>query len=256
MPIPNPYHRIWRPLKGYSWSQKIFEEDNPVRTLDYLSDNSFANQNEMNSLVTTARLIIRDLYEIFNYVEPDDANSSVFSHRLYELLLRACTEFEANCKGILDANGYARPGGGNLTIQDYFKIEAATKLSEYVVTFDRWSGHQFKPFTSWNAGIFAPLPWYQGYNNVKHNRYVNFHNASLENVMNAIAGLLCILHAQVGEEMDNACFEGVATQQNSQDKVVNSTFTICAPAFSDAEMYDFIWDDSKGVKVAVQSYTF
>lgn len=126
MPIPNPYHRIWRPLKGYSWSQKIFEEDNPVRTLDYLSDNSFADQNEMNSLVTTARLIIRDLYEVFNYVEPDDANSSVFSHRLYELLLRACTEFEANCKGILEANGYVKPGGGNLNIQDYFKIEAAT----------------------------------------------------------------------------------------------------------------------------------
>lgn len=36
----------------------------------------------------------------------------------------------------------------------------------------------------------------------------------------------------------------------------NSTFTICTPAFSDAEMYDFIWDDSKGVKVAVQNYTF
>lgn len=256
MPIPNPYHRIWRPLKGYDWSQIMWEEDGPAHKLDYLSDNGFADQNEMNSLVTTARLIIRDLYEVFNYVEPDNANSSVYSHRLYELLLRTSTEFEANCKGILDTNGYARPGGGNLNIQDYFKIEAATKLSGYVVTFDRWPNHQFKPFASWNSGVFAPLPWYQGYNNVKHNRYVNFQYASLENVMNAIAGLLCILHAQIGEEMDNACFEGIATQQNSQDKVVNSTFTICAPAFSDAEMYDFIWDNSKGVKVAVQSYTF
>ncbi|MDO4801114.1 MAG: hypothetical protein Q4A15_03010 [Prevotellaceae bacterium] len=234
----------------------MWEEDEPARKLDYLSDNGFADQNEMTSLVTTARLIIRDLYEVFNYVEPDNANFPVYSQRLYELLLRTSTEFEANCKGILDANGYARPGGGNLNIQDYFKIEAATKLSGYVVTFVRWPNNQYKPFASWNARAFAPLPWYQGYNNVKHNRYVNFQDASLENVMNAIAGLLCILHAQIGEEMDNACFEGIATQQNSQDKVVNSTFTICAPAFSDAEMYDFIWDDSKGVKVAVQSYTF
>lgn len=256
MPILNPYHRIWRPLKGYDWSQKIFEEEEPVRTLGYLSDNGFANQNEMNSLVTTARLIIRDLYEVFNYVEPDNANFSVYSHRLYELLLRTSTEFEANCKGILDANGYVRHGGGNLTIQDYYKIEAATKLSGYVVTFDRWPNHQFKPFASWNTGVFAPLPWYQGYNYVKHNRYVNFQYASLENVMNAISGLLCILHAQIGEEMDNACFEGAAIQQDSQDKVVNNTFTIFTPAFTDAEMYDFIWDDSKGVRVAVQNYTF
>ncbi|MCQ2171302.1 MAG: hypothetical protein MJZ17_00895 [Bacteroidales bacterium] len=234
----------------------MWEEDGPARKLDYLSDNGFADQNEMSSLVTTARLIIRGLYEVFNYVEPDNANFPVYSHRLYELLLRASTEFEANCKGILDANGYVRPGDGNLNIQDYFKIEAATKLSEYVVTFDRWPIHQFKPFACWNSGVFAPLPWYQGYNNVKHSRYVNFQYASLENVMNAIAGLLCILHAQIGENMDNACFEGVATQQNSQDKGVNSTFIICAPAFTDAEMYDFIWDDSKGVKVAVQSYTF
>lgn len=256
MPIPNPYHRIWRPLKGYSWDQVMWEEEKPARTLDYLSDNCFADQNEMNSLVTTARLIIRDLYEVFNYVEPDNAHFPVYSHRLYELLLRTSTEFEANCKGILDANGYARPGGGNLNIQDYFKIEAATKLSGYVVTFDRWPNHQFKPFASWNTGVFAPLLWYQGYNNVKHNRYVNFHNASLENVMNAIAGLLCILYAQIGENMDNACFEGAAIQQDSQDKVVNNTFTIFTPAFTDAEQYDFIWDDSKGVKVAVQNYIF
>lgn len=85
---------------------------------------------------------------------------------------------------------------------------------------------------------------------------MNFRNASLENVMNAIAGLLCILHTQIGENMDNAYFEGAAIQQNSQDRVVNNTFTIFTPAFTDAEQYDFIWDNSKGVKVAVQSYTF
>lgn len=74
--------------------------------------------------------------------------------------------------------------------------------------------------------------------------------------MNATAGLLCILHAQIGGNMDNACFEGAAIQQVSQDKVVNNTFTIFTPAFTDAEQYDFIWDNSKGVKVAVQSYIF
>lgn len=74
--------------------------------------------------------------------------------------------------------------------------------------------------------------------------------------MNAVAGLLCILHAQIGERMDPVCFEGIAVQQNTQDEVVNGTFTIKAPTFTDAEKYGFIWDDSKGVKVAVKDFIF
>lgn len=254
MAIPNPYHRIWRPLNGYSVSEQAWDLDHPVKTLDYLRDNDFIDNSEAGSLLTTARLIIRDLYEVFNYIEPNDTNLPVFSHRLYELLLRTATEFEANCKGILDDNGYAR--GGNLNVQDYFKIEAAAKLSDYVVSFDRWPNHQFRPFVTWNGGAFAPLPWYQGYNHVKHNRYSHFSEASLENVMNAIAGLLCILHAQIGERMDQVCFEGISTLQESEEKVVNGTFTITAPTFAEADQYDFLWDDSKGVKVALQAYTF
>lgn len=210
----------------------------------------------MNSLICTARLIIRDLYELFNYVEPNDVNLNTYSHRLYELLLRTATEFEANCKGILDSNGYVKTGGGNLNITDYFKIENAANLSGYEVTFERWPNHVFKPFDAWNTGVFASLPWYQGYNHVKHNRFSHFSEANLENVMNAIAALLCILHAQIGENMDSVCFEGIATQQSDQSKVVNGTFTITAPTFPEAETYDFVWDNSKGVSVAVQNYAF
>ena len=184
--------------------------DGPVKTLDYLYSNDFTNHEEMGSLLNTALLIIRDLYELFNYVEPNDVNLNTYSHRLYELLLRTSTEFEANCKGILDSNGYVKPGGGNLNITDYFKIENAARLSGYKVTFERWSNHVFKPFDVWNSSVFAPIPWYQGYNHFKHYRYANFQEANLNNVMNAIAGLLCILHAQIGEIMDSVCFEGIA----------------------------------------------
>lgn len=256
MAIANPYHRIWRPMLGYDWLQKLWEEDTPVQTLDYLNSNDFADRNEMNSLIHTSRLIIRDLFELFNYVEPNDVNLNTYSHRLYELLLRTATELEANCKGVLESNGYVRPGGSNLNIMDYFKIENVAHLSGYEVTFERWPNHVFKPFDAWNAGTFAPLPWYQGYNHVKHNRFTHFSEANLENVMNAIAALLCILHAQIGENMDGVCFEGIATQQSDQSKIVNGTFTITAPTFPEAETYDFVWDNSKGVSVAVQSYAF
>ena len=128
MAIPNPYHRIWRPLKGYNPLSRAWYDATPTPTLDYLFDNKFSDQLEMQSLLTTAHLIIRDLYEIFNYVEPNDTNLSVFSHRIYELLLRTATEFESNCKGVLDANGYVPTG--NLNITDYFKIDSVQRLSE------------------------------------------------------------------------------------------------------------------------------
>ena len=255
MAISNPYHRLWRPLKGYDPLSGAWYDDTPTPTLDYLADNSFATQLEMQSLLTTAHLIIRDLYEIFNYVEPNDTNLSTFSHRIYELLLRTATEFESNCKGVLVANGYVAVG--NLNITDYFKLASVQRLSEYKVTFERWAQpHEFQPFATWNTAIYTPLPWYQGYNNVKHNRFRHFNEANLNNLMNAVSGLLCILHAQLGENMQSVCFQGISMTQESEDKVITGSFTIIAPTFPDAEQYEFIWDSLKSTAVPIQSYTF
>lgn len=255
MAITNPYHRLWRPLKGYEFLGMIFREGTPTPTLDYLTDSNFANQPEMQSLLTTAHLIIRDLYEIFNYVEPNDTNLMTFSHRIYELLLRTATEFESNCKGILDANGYI--ARGNMTIVDYFRIASVQRLSEYRVTFDRWAqNHEFQPFAAWSTSTYAPLPWYQGYNNVKHNRFANFHEANLDNLMNAVSGLLSILHAQLGEEMQSSCFQGISMTQDSEDKVVTESFTITTPSFPENEQYEFIWETLKNTPNPVQSYPF
>lgn len=139
---------------------------------------------------------------------------------------------------------------------DYYKIETAAKLSGYVVKFVRWPNREFKPFEAWNGGAYASLPWYQSYNNVKHNRFLYFQEASYENVMNAIAGLLCVLHAQVGENVAATCYEGISAIQNAQDVVKTGTFTINTPFFPETEQYDFVWDNSVGAKVAVQNFPF
>lgn len=256
MGIGKPYKRLWRPLKGYDSMGLIWQEDHPVATIDYLEDNRFVGQAEMGSLVTTAHLIVRDLYEVFNYIEPCDANQNVYSHRIYELFLRTATEFESNCKGILRDNDYTK-AERDMNIVDYFKIAFVAKLQDYKVNFERWGTHrEFRPFAGWNQTSQVPLTWYQEYNNVKHNRYTNFSKANLENLMSAVAGLLCILHAQIGENMDRACFEGNGIAQPRQDEVITNSFTIKAPTFTDAEQYEFIWDDIKGNSDAVQKYSF
>jgi len=244
MPITKPFHRIWRPLKGYSWLSSMWEEDRSQISLDYLKDDLFANQQEKRSLITTTRLIIHDLYTLFNYVEPNDSNLTVFSHRIYELFLRTATEVESNFKGILTANNYQAHNRGNLNISnDYFKLANILKLSEYRIIFKRWNSNKvFEPFITWNSSNYSPLPWYQSYNNVKHNRHDNFNEANLENLMNALAGLLCLLHAQFGEDMGIACFEGISTVQNDQNQVNTESFDLYAPIFPDEEQYEFIWD--------------
>ena len=74
--------------------------------------------------------------------------------------------------------------------------------------------------------------------------------------MNAIAGLLCILHAQYGDEMQSACFERISLVQNNQEKVETGTFTIIAPHFSEEEQYNFIWLEIKGENNPFQKCVF
>ena len=256
MSITKPYYRLWRPVKGYSpWGYGIGKQTS-LASIAYLKDDRFACQLEMQSSITATHLIIRDLYDIFNYIEPHDDNKKTFSHRIYELFLRTVTEFESNCRGILKANDYTS-NIKKLKIKDYFKISHVARLSEYKVSFERWIPYrEYKPFAVWENVEYVPLSWYQSYNKIKHNRFINFSEANLENLMNAIAGLLCILHAQYGDEMQSACFERLSLVQNNQGKVETGTFTIIAPHFSEEEQYNFIWLEIKGENNPFQKCVF
>ena len=261
MSVSKPYYRIWRPVKGYDWGKVAFpfgDDKEPKPTLDYLYDNRFANQQEKKSLITATRLIMRDLNEIFDFVEPSNHNTSVYSHRIYELLLRAATEFESNCKGILKANGYTGPREEkDWCVKDYFKISGAARLSEYRITFERWATDQiYTPFTEWNPSRREKLSWYDAYNKVKHDRFTNFTMANLDNLVKAVAGLLCILHAQYGEGMSVVGYNGNGAIDADECLVETEMFTIHAPHFPENEKYGFVWDNIKTNPDPFQNYTF
>lgn len=252
MSITRPYYRIWRPLLGYELFSLNDKEDKI--TLDYLSDDKFANQAEIKDLLTYTNLLIRDLYEIFNYIDPDDRNLNVFSHRLYEIFVRACTEIESSFKGIFSSNGYT-PSRYNM--EEYFKIGKLTKLNEYTIKFSKWnSNHIFQPFKEWSSTSYQPISWYQAYNQVKHNRHRHIELANLENVMNAVSGLLCLLHSQIGGNVLEVCFEGLYPAQTKEEKAYNSTFTLIPPMFPNEEKYEFSWNKIKDDPEAIQAYPF
>lgn len=139
------------------------------------------------------RLLYRDLIEVFEYVEPVSAHREVYSHRLFALLLRACTDFESVAKDALVAQGCPKPRS-EMTVFDYRTLEPTYKLEAAIATLNLSQGEPltFQPYRDWSTQE-PPLPWYSNYNKVKHNRQQEFARASMENVVTAIGALLALL---------------------------------------------------------------
>ncbi|MDX9739445.1 MAG: hypothetical protein RBT33_03775 [Candidatus Dojkabacteria bacterium] len=147
------------------------------------------------------RLIETDLEEIFQFVEPKD-NLSVYSHKIYSLFFRACTEFENISKQILKYNGIS-PKDRDYKMKDYFSLEKDFNLSDYCV-YNRALGVEFTPFFCFHGKSsykevldeFGSGFWYQAYNEVKHDRSANFSLANLDNTLSAVGGLAVLLFLQ------------------------------------------------------------
>jgi hypothetical protein len=137
-------------------------------------------------------LLVGDFLRVCEFIEPVDEHLSVYSHRLYELLLRGCTEFESLSREILEAHGLGR--SGNLNITDFVAIAPLLDLQRQraIASFWRPVAATISPFENWTQANVS-LAWYQDYNAVKHNRNAEFSRASLKNVRDAICSLFIVL---------------------------------------------------------------
>ncbi|MBW4511551.1 MAG: hypothetical protein KME64_34360 [Scytonematopsis contorta HA4267-MV1] len=137
-------------------------------------------------------LIFKDYLEITQYIEPSNHNFKTFSHRVYALYLRACTEFESVCKEVLQLKHRLPTGNPNIT--HYIQAEPDLGLEDRDVGFHFWHPKKLyiEPFKLWTTSK-PPLPWYKSYNNVKHNRASHFAEANFENLTYAVAGVFLIM---------------------------------------------------------------
>jgi hypothetical protein len=173
--------------------------------------------------------------------------------------LRICTEFEANCKGILAANNYHN--SNNLNIKDYWKINIATKLSDYRLLLKTWHPNplELRPFAQWQHANYRPLSWYQAYNDAKHNRDTKFHRSNLECTIQALAGLLCILYAQFHAHTTHLYRppqEMYSRDSFGMEGLNGSIFDISPPIWSELESYNFEWEVLKHDTAPFDKYTF
>jgi hypothetical protein len=140
-------------------------------------------------------IIQQDFQKLIEYIEPADENEKAFSFRIHELLVRTSIEVEANLKAILLENGYAKQRDLKMK-DDYLKVERSHRLSAFRVQMPFWRGVKSErtPFSAWANG--QPLPWYQDYNAVKHDRNREFPKATFASLVDAISGLAVVLSAQ------------------------------------------------------------
>lgn len=193
MSFDKPFHRNYRPIKkginsGYS-------------DRAYIIDKEYAKNPEHYTRAFT--IIQEDLLKLFYFIEPADQNHDTYSFRIYELLLRICTEVETNFKAILQENIYSptykngkiRPST-MWNINDYSLINKTHHLDEFAIELPVWKGQSKirRPFEKWKNG--EGLPWYKAYNNSKHDRLTNFNSANFENLIDAFCGLCALLSSQ------------------------------------------------------------
>ncbi len=188
MGINRPYKRTCRQFTDNSYA-----DGGKWR---YLLKKDFADSPEQ--YVRAFLLIQKDLQTLFDYIEPSDVNLDCYSYRIHELLLRTCVEVEANCKAILIENGYRKKG--DLNMDDYKKINKSHRLSSYEIKLPIWYGEKNmrKPFENWKKG--KALPWYKAYNETKHDRKDKFKQASFNNLIDSVCGLVALLSAQFWQE--------------------------------------------------------
>lgn len=223
--INNPYYRIYR--------------SNKKNQDEYVLDNRYCNIR--GDLIRYYNLLQGEVLSLFNYIELDEDNFDTFSLKNYQILINICIEVENNLKGIISANTYIYSKKQDLTMEDYKKLEKYLKLSEYELEI---KGIKLKPFEGFNDK--KPF-WYTVYNDIKHNRTTKIKEATLKNVVNALAGLYVLIYAQFGTysvctsnrfltvaELDY----GAANGEN-----VISIFTITKfPLWNEKEEYDFNWN--------------
>jgi len=180
--------------------------------------------------------------------------------------MRTCIEIEANFKAILTENDYKptldRFDNPIYNIKVYKKVNESYRLSEYEVGLPQWGTSELIKFRSFEAWTFAndSLEWYKAYNMSKHDRHDNFRYANLENLLQAVSGLLCLIHSQFRGEDFSPSDPGLSAGNYDFYDMKSSTggvFRIMEPSsWTEEELYDFNWSKLKNEEVRFQKYDY
>lgn len=130
----------------------------------------------------------RDMEVVSRFVEFRQENLAVFSIELAHLLFAAASEVDVVAKLLCKR---VAPKSSCRNINEYSRVllPQLPELPHEKVFVPRY-GLDFEPWSSWEKGK-NPI-WWGAYNNVKHKRDAHFHDATLQNSLNALGALLLL----------------------------------------------------------------
>ncbi len=235
MGLSKPFFLTYRPNVRQGESDNLYMHD----------DRYLPNRWQVRQSI---EMLYKDFEILFDYIEPCDSNENCYSLRIYELLLRTCTEIESNMKNILIKNGYRRSDDRDLNMSDYAVLNNSHFLSQFEVTMPNWTGKcKISPFEAWCEGIDNKLPWYAAYNHVKHNRQEKFNEATLKNATLALCGLLVLYSAQFcnvrfADDVIPNVYGWIGLDDGLSD-AIGAPYRIKFPIYPDDQKYDFCWEE-------------
>ena len=173
------------------WRPSLYFQDDTYKALNV---SKFTQRSSEQAL----RIIIEKLDDLLLYIEPDVNGLQSYSHKTRELLILACTEVENQWTALLNKASAEPINTRTFTTQDYVKLLNVAHLNEYVIKLRNYENlNHFNPFLDWT--IDRPtqsLAWYNAYNKTKHDRDLNFSEATLENTIQAVLANIIMFSAR------------------------------------------------------------
>jgi hypothetical protein len=239
MSIGKPFYRTIRPYVDGYYGDNV---NLMFRSLDYIKDKRFSEDGK--KYISAFLLLERDIHAMFESVMPTDKNKETYSYRLFELILRTCTQVESNFRAILRDNQYTIKDEKDWNMNDYSKIEKSHFLSEYTVEMPFWYGELAtrQPYKNWGDKL-GVLDWYQKYNGIKHNMGKNISDSTLDILCEAYCGLAVLISSQFYTDDFSLVTYLVrtTTTDNGFTLGIGGNLLIKFPNVPEDSRYDFIW---------------
>jgi len=186
MEIGVKYKHIWKPLM----------QNNIEKELDFTVAEAYRAKRDLG-------LLVQKLQELLLFVEPSKEGLKAYSHKARELLFLACSDLESSLKKY--------NFGKNERMNDYVKLTDYIDLTKYKLSLIGYANpYKCCPFENWKPEEPSKsILWYYAYNQLKHNIDKNFHLATLENCINAIAANIILFAVRYSPrylyEKDDVC---------------------------------------------------
>jgi hypothetical protein len=134
--------------------------------------------------------IERDLERLSRFIEFDERNFDCFSIEISRILLATGAEVDVVCKQICKKMNPRSSANGITTYQNEI-ISFYPTIPDFTVLLPRY-GLKLTPWSNWSAPNTPPI-WWTAYNKLKHHRDTEYHQANLQNALNAVGGLFVMV---------------------------------------------------------------